>query len=641
MSDQRADTGGTGPVRLPAAGVAALRPLPMRVDGGFWAERQRINRDVSIPDGAEQLDRAGNLHNLQLAAGTATGEYQGDYPFQDSDVHKWLEAVGWELGRAPSGPLRDRATRIIGLLADAQQPDGYLDTYYQVTKPDRRFVELAWGHELYCAGHLIQAAVAWARAAGDISLLDVARRVADRIDAEFGPDARDGVGGHPEIETALVELYRETGQARYLDLAGFFVDRRGHGLTGDQTFGAAYFQDHEPVRTAATVAGHAVRQLYLNAGVTDLVAETDDDRLRAAMLRQWTEMVATRTYLTGGVGAHHTDEAFGDPYELPAERAYCETCAAIASVQWSWRLLLLTGEARFADLIERTLYNGFASGVSLDGRRYFYVNPLQVRDDHQDRGTNREARRTPWYKCACCPPNIMRLLSSLNHYLATADDSGIQVQQYASGTVTAAMPDGTAELRLTTGYPWQDTVQITVTAAPGSQWTLALRVPAWCRDASVRVGGDAAEADVRDGYLRLSRAWRAGETATLTLPMPPRLTVADPRVDAVRGCVAIERGPLVYCLETVDQPAGVRLDDVTVPTGEPLTGRWRPDLLGGVTVVELTGRHHRRRTGSGDWPYPPAGAARPSGEPVSLTAVPYYAWANREPGAMRVWVPSS
>ncbi|WP_163504693.1 glycoside hydrolase family 127 protein [Fodinicola acaciae] len=611
--------------------MAALRPAGGRIAGGFWADRQRANREVSIPDGVVRLDRAGNLANLRLAAGRATGPYQGDYPFQDSDVHKWLEAAGWELGRADDAVLRSHAEEIISLLADAQQPDGYLDSYYQVVRPEKHFEELAWGHELYCAGHLIQAGIAHARATGDTKLLDLVRRVADHLDAVFGADGRDGVDGHPEIETALVELFRQTGERRYLDLAGFFVDRRGHGLVGGGHFGAGYFQDHVPVRQAFSAVGHAVRQLYLNAGVTDLALETGDRELAGVMVRQWEEMVATKTYLTGGLGAHHSDEAFGDAYELPSERAYCETCAAIASIQWSWRMLLLTGESRYADLMERTLFNGFAAGVSLDGRTYFYVNPLQVRDDHFDSGADRETRRTPWYKCACCPPNIMRLLSTVDHYFATTDATGVQLHQYGSGDFGG--------VRVRTRYPWEGAVSVRITENRPEPWTLSLRVPHWCDQVSIVVNGDAFPVNATKGYVRVERTWSTGDIVDMEFAMPVRKTMASPRVDAVRGCVALERGPLVYCLESVDQPENVRLDDVRIDgDAEPRT-EWRPELLGGVTTVAVRGRHVQDDQPSW-WPYRTAGDSSAAGDEVDLVAVPYFAWANRGAGAMRVWIPT-
>ncbi|KUL23024.1 glycoside hydrolase family 127 protein [Streptomyces regalis] len=391
----------TGPLRLTSQAHTALRPADAaRVTDGFWAARRRTNAEVSIPQGPAKLEEAGNLANLRAAAGGA-GSFAGDFQFQDSDVHKWLEAASWQLPESPG--LAASIGELVRLLATAQEPDGYLQTYYQLARPDRRWQELGWGHELYCAGHLIQAAVAHHRTSGRRDLLDVAVRFAEHIDATFGPDkAVDGICGHPEIETALVELYRETGEQRWLELARYFVEQRGHGLLSgggdrghDRDPGPAYWQDHLPVREATTVAGHAVRQLYLLAGATDLATETHDPELRAALERVWDAMVATKTYVTGGVGARHEWESFGDPYELPPDRAYTETCAAIASVQWSWRMALLTGEAKYSDLVERTLFNGFLSGVGLDGDSWLYVNPLQVREEYADRGGDQSARRTP------------------------------------------------------------------------------------------------------------------------------------------------------------------------------------------------------------------------------------------------------
>ncbi|GAA1684892.1 glycoside hydrolase family 127 protein [Fodinicola feengrottensis] len=610
----------TGPVLLGPAARATLRPMTeARILGGFWSRRKRANREVGIPAGLRQLEQAGNLANLRLAAGRTTGAYRGKYPFQDSDVHKWLEAAAWEFG--PS--LETHAGHLVQLITQAQQPDGYLNSYYQVFKPQARFAELDFGHELYCAGHLIQAAVADARSSGGMALLAVACRLADHLDTVFGPDGREGIDGHSEIETALVELYRQTGTTRYLDLARILVDRRGHGLIGDRSFPASYYQDHEPVRTAKTVAGHAVRQLYLNAGVTDIAIETGDGELGQAMERQWEDMVATRTYLTGGVGAHHDDESFGDPYELPPERAYCETCAAIASIQWSWRLLLLTGRSRYGDLIERTLYNGFAGSVSLDGKRYFYVNPLQVRDDHPVTG------RQPWFKCACCPPNIMRLLSTVDHYAATSDQSGLQLHQYATGSYGG----GPAQVRVRTRYPWEGTVSVEVSHTSDDPWTLSLRMPHWCRRASIVVNGVPLDIEPVDGYLRVTRGWTAGDVVVVDFQLLVRTTVADSRVDAVRGCAALERGPIVYCLEAVDQPPGVRLDDVVLDVATKT--QWQPDVLGGVVTVAAAGWVRERGDFSG-WPY---GVRSQLGERVSLLAVPYFAWGNRELGAMRVWIP--
>ncbi|MER5183794.1 beta-L-arabinofuranosidase domain-containing protein [Streptomyces sp. NPDC002896] len=650
----------TGPVRLGADARAALRPAAAEVRAGFWHTRREVNARTSIPQGPGLLESAGNLHNLRLVAGTAQGEHRGDFPFVDSDVYKWLEAASWQLaqqGADEDGGQGDPETqrlaadvdRIISLVAGAQQPDGYLNTWFQIRKGGERYQDLRWGHELYCAGHLIQAAVAHHRATGRDQLLDVGRRFADQIESVFGPPGSgkpiDGIDGHPEVETALVELYRETGERRYLDLAGYFVDRYGHGLLG----GAAYCQDRVPLREATTVEGHAVRQLYLLAAATDLATETGDAELRAATERLWQAMTATKTHLTGGLGAHHDREDFGDPFELPNERAYCETCAAIASVQWSWRMALLTGEARYSDLIERTLYNGFLAGVSLDGESWLYVNPLQVRDGHTDSGGDQSARRTRWFRCACCPPNAMRLLAGLEHYLSStdADGQGLQIHQYVTGRYRADLGGTPVTVTAETDYPWHGTITLTVEETPTDRpWTLSLRIPQWCSEYRVRCGTrtyDQTDAPVTDGWLRLEQEWAPGDQVVLELGLEPRLTAADPRVDAVRGCVAIERGPLVYCLEQVDHPGG-GLDDIVIDTTRPLVVKHRPDLLGGVTTVVAAG-HHRRIPDAGWWPYQPAaGTADPTssaGEPVELTAIPYHAWANRQDGSMRVWLPTS
>lgn len=631
----------TGPVRLGPAARAALRPAGADVDAGFWHTRREVNARVSLPQGPELLESAGNLHNLRLAAGTAEGEYQGAYPFVDTDVYKWLEAASWQLAQQPDDELESAVDRIIALVAAAQQADGYLNTWFQVREGGARYQDLRWGHELYCAGHLIQAAVAHHRATGRPELLDVARRFADHLGLVFGPPGSgrpiDGIDGHPEVETALVELYRETGERRHLDLAGYFVDRHGHGLLG----GEAYCQDRVPVREATNVEGHAVRQLYLLAAVADLATENDDPELRSAAERLWHAMTTTKTHLTGGLGAHHDEEDFGDPYELPNERAYCETCAAIASVQWSWRMALLTGEARYSDLIERTLYNGFLAGVSLDGERWLYVNPLQVRDGHTDPGGDQSARRTRWFRCACCPPNVMRLLASLEHYLSSGDEQGLQIHQFVTGRYSY----GARSVRAETDYPWHGTVALTVEETPpGRPWTLSLRIPQWCREFRVRVGElsyDQTDAPVEDGWLRLERTWTPGDLVVLELGLEPRLTAADPRVDAVRGCAAIERGPLVYCVEQVDVPGG-GLDDLVLDPTRPLAVKHRPDLLGGVTTVVAAGQRRRLAEDGSWWPYRAAGPdTAPAGDLVELTAIPYYAWANREDGSMRVWLPTS
>jgi DUF1680 family protein len=611
-----------------------LRVPDVGIDGGFWAARQRVNREVSIPQGGQRLREAGNLDDLRLAADGVVdpARFRGPW-FMDSDVHKWLEAVAWEQAREPSDHLASEQRELTAAVAAAQLGDGYLNSYVQVKLgPEKRFTELPWSHELYCAGHLIQAAVAQHRVTGDAVLLSVATRFADLLVETFGPDRLDDVDGHPVIEMALVELYRAVGDARYLELARYTVEARGHGLLQKHGNEPTYFSDRVPVRQAETVEGHAVRAVYLAAGAADLAAETGDETLLAALGRQWQHMVDTKMYLTGGFGSRWEGEAFGDPYELPPDRAYGETCAAIGGIQWSWRMLLATTDPRYADLMERQLYNAFLPGVSLDGEKFFYVNALQVRGgSHGDDQRHPVHGRRPWFDVACCPPNIMRMLSQLSGYLATTGDDGLQLHQYASGTVQADIAGERVALQVATEYPWDGRVEVVVQECPDQAWTLSLRVPAWAAGATVKAAGDPADEVTPGSYVALHRAWRPGERVVLTLPMEPLLTLPHPRIDAVRGCAAIERGPLVYCIEQVDNP-DVAIDDVRLAPGGDLTGEHRADLLGGVTVVHATGRvHHADEAGRRD---------------VPLTAIPYLAWANRGTdqgtvGPMRVWIPTS
>jgi DUF1680 family protein len=613
-----------------ASAHVRLRPVDARgvvIRDGLLADRQRVNREVTLLRGAEELERAGTLDNFRIAAGRASGERRG-MVFSDTDVYKWLEALAWELGREPSPELERLARGTTELVAAAQEPDGYLNTWGQVADPTWRWTELEQGHELYCAGHLFQAAVAFARTTGDTTLLDVSGRFADLIDRVFCDGVETRTDGHPEVELALVELYRQTGRRSYLELADTLVSRRGHGMFADGHFDLDYYQDAEPVRDARSIVGHAVRALYLATGVTDIYAETGERALLDSMFRQWEDLTASKAYLTGGVGSRHYGEAIGDPYELPPDRAYCETCASIASIMWNWRMLLVTGESRFADLLERTLYNGFLSGLSLDGETFFYSNPLQSRNGE---------RRHRWNPVACCPPNIMRLLASLHHYLATASDAGIQLHQYASATIRTTLPDaGPVEVAVETSYPWSGSVAIEVGAGTDAPWTLSLRIPAWARAATLD-----GEPVAAGEYATLTRQWRAGDRVVLELDVSPRLTAPNPRIDAVRGCVALERGPIVYCVEQHDLPAGADLADVALdPAADPVDGG-SVAQLGGLPGVSLAGVLREtdgwsRREYRDLREVPAASAA-----PAQLLAVPYFAWANRAAGGMRVWIPAA
>ena len=639
----------SGPVAPTSSALGAQRPLTTtsrpRLTAGLLHDWQRRNASASMPLALRQLEAAGNLDNVRLAiragaAGTADGDghasvdrprqlgpvdplpgtdYRGPV-FMDSDVYKTLEAIGWELGHGPEPDLAGFAASTIDLLAHAQQQDGYLNSYVQASG-EPRYSRLAWSHEHYCDGHLIQAAIASHRGAGDSRLLDIATRLADHLVREFAGKEM-GLDGHPIIETALVELYRETGTEAYLNLARQFVDQRGHGLAGDSGMGRRYLQDHMPVRELATETGHAVRALYLEAGVTDVATETHDRELLDSSIGRWDDMLAAKTYLTGGNGSRHVDEGFGDRFELPPDRAYNETCAAIASFHWSWRLLLATGDAKYADHMERVLYNGFAAAIATEGDRFFYVNPLQRREDHFEKDD--PGRRRAWFSCACCPPNIMRLLASLDKYLATRAHDTLYIHQYTGARLSGAG----LELEMVTDYPWSGLVTFTVLSAPAAARGLALRIPSWSAASTVTINNSSERVVApHAGYLHLHQEWRPGDEITLRLDIAPRWFYPDRRVDAVRGCAAIERGPLVYCFEQADQ--SVRLDELAVTPGAELTEREVTlDGIGRTYRVSMPARHVPSAPGS-------------AGRETTAVAIPYFQWDNRGPGAMRVWMPGS
>ena len=607
-----------------------------RLTGALLRDWQRRSHEASLPLALRQMEVAGNLGNLRLAAAGASDGYRGPV-FMDSDLYKTLEAIGWELAHDPSPALAEFAADAVALIEKAQQSDGYLNSYVQVSGTTR-YARLSASHEMYCAGHLIQAAIAHARAQQSQGppLLGVARRFADQLVDYFG-GRETASDGHPIIETALVELYRETGHAPYLSLASQFVEQRGRGLIGDSGFGSRYLQDHLPVRESTEVVGHAVRALYLEAGVVDVAVETGDDELLASSVTRWQDMVATKSSLTGGVGSRHDGESFGDRFELPPDRAYNETCASIAGIQWSWRLLLATGDSRYGDHIERLIYNGFGGAIAAGGQRFFYVNPLQRRDGHYERDD--PGRRREWFSCACCPPNIMRLMASLDHYLATTADGVLYLHQFTGASIGANLAGGVLRVDMTTGYPWSGTVDVQVRIAPPEACGLAVRVPAWCRAARFTVNGSPVTPDPADrGYLIVRRHWMPGDVLRCDLGVAPRLTYPNRRIDALRGTVAVERGPLVYCFEQADQPAGASIEDFVLDAGD-LPER-DADLAGvGQTVtVAVPGERLAPATGAG-LPYQGPAGTGTAGTPATAVAIPYFQWDNRDGRAMRVWIP--
>ncbi|WP_433383682.1 glycoside hydrolase family 127 protein [Actinoplanes sp. CA-142083] len=618
-----------GPAAPTPSALAALRPLPLdavRLDpGGLLGGWQERNASATLPHCLDQLTAYGNLANLRRVTGDSDEKFAGMW-FADTDVYKTLEATAWEIGR--SGGSTEWMADIAALLEKAQDADGYLNSYYQVDHRDEQWSDLGFSHEMYTAGHLIQAAVAAARAAGSPQLVTVARRFADLLVRKFGPDGADVIDGHPEVETALVELYRLTGHEPYLALAQRFLTLRGHGLLGEGRFGPRYWQDHAPLLDTDEATGHAVRQVYLLAGAVDVAVETHSAELLAAVERIWESALAGKTYLTGGMGSRHKDEGFGDNYELPPDRAYAETCAAIGSFQLAWRLLLATGKARYADEMERALYNGIAGSTARDGRSFFYSNPLQLRTGHDGSHEDTPSQRLTWYSCACCPPNLARLMASLQAYAATGFENGLQLHLYAAGTVTA----GGFRLGVRTSYPWDERIDITVEEAGKGPFTLALRVPAWCREARLTVNGSLVRAGAQEGYLRITRTWKAGDVVTLVLAMPPRLVTAHPRVDAVRGSAALTRGPVVYCLEHADLAADGSFEDWELDASSPLS-------VAEHELAPAIRAEFRRRPDTSGPLYQPLADATPGSESVTAPAIPYFLWANRAPGPMRVWIP--
>lgn len=623
----------------------------VRITGGFWGRRQQANRTVSLALGHQRLEEAGNLENLREAARGEIRAPRRGLPVFDSDIYKWLEAVGWELGREPDqlGPpfVRDLADNVIKTLRAAQSPDGYVGTWYRAR--GTRFSDMLNGLELYNAAHLFEAAVAWQRSDGDDRLLTVARRFADHIGTVFGPGRRAGIPEHPGIEMAFVQLFRVTGDEQYLHLGQFFFEQRGHASLSGGLFGPRYRQDEMPFRQARSARGHVVMNAYLACGALDIFAETGDRELLDAAIAQWEDMISHRMYVTGGAGSRHKEESFGDPFELPPDRAYCETCAAVGVIMWSWRLLLATGEPRFADIIERVLWNAFAVGVSLDGRQYFYVNPLQVRAGHADAEDGRgRAARSDWYEIACCPPNVMRTLSSLERYFATTSGDGIQVWQFAPMQLTATVADQPLRLTVRTAYPAFGQISVRVDEAGPAPAEIALRIPAWATGAhgwlehQGRQQTSTISGEPTPGTLwRVRRQWNTGDELVLNLPMPGRMTMADPRVDAVRGCVAVERGPVVYCLEEADLTGPDQLESARLSPGTVF--RTESLDIGDEPVTMLVSEARSRPLPpASSMPYYPADQVDETQPADAVGLVPYAVWGNRHPGqTMRVWIPTS
>jgi DUF1680 family protein len=643
----------------------SLQPIPLknvRLNDRFWSSFEQLVREVVIPyqydalhDLVPDAEPSYAIRNFRIAAGREKGEF-GGMVFQDSDLAKWLEAVGYSLTTHPDPELERAADEVIDLVAEAQQPDGYISTYFTIKEPDKRWTNLTECHELYCAGHMIEAAVAYYEATGKRKLLDVMSRFADYIGEVFGPGEGQlrGYDGHQEIELALVKLYRATGQNKYIELSQFFIEERGQQpnfLEGEYEklgrisfwngnkfkLDLKYHQAHLPVREQLEAVGHSVRAVYMYTAMANLAEHTGDASLYAACVRLWNNTVNKQMYITGGIGSNHEREAFSCNYELPNDTVYAETCASIGLVFFAHSMLQIEAKGEYADVLERALYNTIIAGMSQDGKHYFYVNPLEVWPqacEHNPGKQHVKPVRQKWYGCACCPPNVARLLASLGQYIYTASNDTVYTHLYIGGEADVNVDGSDIRITQQTEYPWNGLVKLKLSLEQDKAFTLALRIPGWCNKAELTVNGEtlALEELIHDGYVRVNRTWRDGDQIELVLEMVIHKMHAHPQVRANAGKLAIQRGPFVYALEEIDN--GAPINSLSIAENANLTERYDPDLLGGCVVIE--GEAFRDDSVAwGDDLYKPNPKTK---EAVRFKAIPYYLWGNRGQGDMAVWI---
>jgi len=622
-----------------------FQPVPftdVKITDSFWAPRMETNRAVTIPHAFEKCQETGRIDNFAVAGGLKEGEQCGIYPFDDTDIYKTLEGASYALMVHPDADLDAYLDELIALIAAAQEEDGYLYTARtnDAEKLKNWFGEERWerlggSHELYNAGHLYEAAAAHFQATGKRNLLDIALENADLISTVFGPGKKEIPPGHQVIEMGLAKLYRVTGEEKYLDLARFFLDVRGKTLGGRELWGE-YNQDHKPVLEQDEAVGHAVRASYMYSGMADVAALTGDREYLEAIDRIWENVAGKKLYLTGGIGARPSGEAFGNNYDLPNMSAYNETCAAIGNVYWNHRLFLLHGEARYLDVMERTLYNGLISGISLDGTLFFYPNPLESVGQHE---------RSPWFGCACCPGNVTRFMASVPGYVYAHRKDELYVNLYASNTASIHMGGRTVKVTQETKYPWEGGIRLSISPERSTdRFALFLRIPGWAQgrpvpsdlyvylnsgadEITMTVNGEPVVPDIERGFACLNRTWRSGDVVDLRLPMPIRRVLAHEKVEADQGRVALERGPIVFCAEWPESPDG-HVRNLLLPDDAPLSTEFRADLLKGVQVIR--GRVNGCRLAEDDTTLEVS--------EQDFTAIPYYAWAHRGKGEMTVWL---
>jgi DUF1680 family protein len=619
---------------------ARLHTVPIQsvqLGDGFWSARRKVTTERSLPTLLDLLEEHGVVDNFRRLAGNTELPRKGPL-YTDSDLYKWMEAAAWaiasnETSSADKQKLRGDVESLTTHILAAQEPSGYLNTYYVGDKARLRFTDLTRSHEDYCLGHLLQAGIAYYRATGSRRLLDAGIHFANYVVGEFGPAKRPFVTGHPELEMAMVELYRTTLETKYLDFARYLFSGVEKDRLKLKDSDMRYMFSGKPFVSHTELEGHAVRALYAVSGATDYFTEAGDPAFKKTLDLLWTDLTMRKMYITGGVGSRSAGESFGDPYELPSEQAYAETCASIANVMWNFRMLTLTGDARYTDVLERALYNGVNSGMSLSGNLYCYRNPLSA---------GGEKLRNPWYDTTCCPPNIERLFESLPGYFYALSRDGVYVNLYHNSDLDWHLEDGTGiKIAQATNYPWSGDVKLTVNPARSASFTVYLRWPGWAPTAEVLVNGQPVSLGGagRGTYIALSRTWNPGDSISLSLAMQPTAMAANPLVTDTYGRVAIQRGPLVYALEQIDQ-AGVALTDLFIkPTG-PITVEPRRELLGGVSVLKISGQAAERSISEEPLYQPLTAATNRAKRPVTLTFIPYYAIGNREPTPMEVWVPA-
>ena len=576
----------------------------VKINDNFWSPRLSKHVSATLPVCIDQIEnQTGRIRNFENAA-KGEGEHSGIF-FDDSDVYKALEGMAYSLINNPDPELEKKADEWIDKFAAAQQPDGYINTFYTLTGLDKRWTNMD-KHEMYCAGHMIEAGVAYYQATGKRKLLDVCIRMTDHMMSQFGPGKRHWVPGHEEIELALVKLYQTTQEQKYLDFAYWLLEERGHGhgTMGDEgKWDPVYYQDIVPVRRLTDISGHAVRCMYLYCGMADVAALKNDTGYIAAMDRLWDDVVHRNMYITGGIGSSRDNEGFTEDYDLPNLDAYCETCASVGMVLWNQRMNQLTGDSKYIDVLERSLYNGALAGISLGGDRFFYVNPLESKGDHH---------RQEWYGCACCPSQLSRFLPSIGNYIYASSDDALWVNLYIGNTGQIRIGETDILLTQETDYPWDGSVKLTISTSQPLEKEIRLRIPNWCKTYDLSINGKRINVSEEKGYAVI-KDWKSQDVIALDMDMPVEIVAADPHVKENFGKRAIQRGPLVYCMEEIDNP--VYFDQIQLSPSTTFQTAFASDILNGIKTIKTNGRAQ------------------------SATFIPYYAWDNRKAGKMRVWIP--